>query len=59
MSYGKPTARAMYESLKGQRKLTAQQEEIIDQLTADKVSRIELPERLGKGFVHEKDAGVS
>lgn len=59
MSYGKPTARAMYENLKGPRKLTAQQEAIIDQLATDKVTQISVPEGLGKEFVYEKDAGVS
>lgn len=48
-THGKATARAMYENLKGPRKLTPQQEEIIDKLTDDKVTTIEVPEGLGKG----------
>lgn len=46
---GKCTARAMYENLKGPRKLTPQQEEVIEKLTNDKVAAIEFPEGLGKG----------
>ena len=51
--HGKATARAMYENLKGPRKLTPQQEEIIDKLTDDKVTTIEVPEGLGRGESHE------
>lgn len=47
--HGKCTARAMYENLKGPRKLTPQQEEIIDKLTNDKVAAIEVLKGLGKG----------